>query len=290
MSVDKSECGEGHQEKITPVEPGARVLVVGGSDPSGASGIQADLRTLTALGVYGASAVTALTVQNQYGVTDIMPLSASFVGAQIDAALGDAACEVVKTGMLASVDIVQALVQRTGSLGSSSRLVLDPVLQSSSGRSLLSSEGVELLLEKLVPAAALVTPNIPEATRLTGVPIANIDDMGRAIDQLLARGAGGVLLKGGHLVDVEPEITEITDILRTADGEEVRFSRPRIKGPVFRGTGCTLASAVAGGIAEGFTLQSSVQRARDYIETAMKNSAPYRAFRGLGWVSPEFNA
>ncbi len=280
---------EGHEQaqgkKLSLIEPSSRVLVVGGSDCSGASGIQADLRTLTALGVYGCSAITAITVQNKSGVTDVMPLSASLVGAQMDAAFGDAPCEVIKTGMLATIDIVYAVAQRAQALGAGVRLVVDPVLASSSGRSLLSPDAREALVEKLIPAAALITPNIPEATILTGVPIASLEDMGLAIDHLLARGASAVLLKGGHLIDAQPDLEEITDILRTADGEETRFIRPRLSGPVLRGTGCTLASAIAGAVAEGFTLQSSVERARDYLESAMQGAGPYQAFRGMAWSS-----
>ena len=257
------------------------MLVVGGSDPSGAAGIQADLKTLTALGAFGAAALTAVTVQNQRGVTDIMPLSASMVGAQMDAAYLDSPCDALKTGMLASIDIVHAVADRVGQWGSGCRLVVDPVLASSTGRALLPDDARQALLEKIVPIAALVTPNIPEATRLTAVPISNVEDMGVAADHLLARGAAAVLIKGGHLIELEPEIEEITDLLRTADGEEMRFVRTRRKGPGFRGTGCTLASAVAAGIAEGLTLRSTVERARDYLDAAMETAAPQLSVRGL---------
>jgi hydroxymethylpyrimidine/phosphomethylpyrimidine kinase len=245
-----------------PVEPGPRVLAIGGSDPSGAAGIQADVKTLTALGVFGAAAVTAVTVQNQRGVTDVMPMSASLVMAQVDAAISDAPCDAIKTGMLASIDIVHALA--------------DP---------LLPEDAKDALVERLIPAAALITPNIPEATALTGVPISCAEDMGIAADHLLARGAAAVLIKGGHLVELDPEIEEITDLLRTVDGEEARFVRTRRKvgpkGGEYRGTGCTLASAVAAGIAEGLTLKGAVERARDYLDAAMAAAGPYLNVRGL---------
>jgi hydroxymethylpyrimidine/phosphomethylpyrimidine kinase len=263
------------------IEPGPRVLVVGGSDPSGAAGIQADLKTLTALGVYGASAVTAVTVQNQRGVTDVMPLPASLVGAQMDAANSDSPCDVVKTGMLATVDIVHALADRLGSWGSPTRLVLDPVLTSTSGRSLLGDDGKKALIERLIPGCALITPNLLEAQELTGQRIVAAQEMGILADYLLAMGASAVLIKGGHLIDLDPEIDEITDLLRTIDGEEIRFSRPRLKGPGWRGTGCSLASAIAAGIAEGLTLRSAVERGCRYVELAMKESAPYLGVRAL---------
>jgi hydroxymethylpyrimidine/phosphomethylpyrimidine kinase len=210
-----------------------------------------------------------------------MQIPASVVSAQMDAAFSDAPCDAVKTGMLASIDIVYALVDRIGRWGSASRLIIDPVLTSTSGRSLLPEDARLVLLEKLVPACALITPNLPEASLLTGVPISGVEDMGLAADHLLARGAAAVLIKGGHLVDLDPEIEEITDLLRTADGEEFRFTHARQKGPGFRGTGCTLASAIAAFVAEGLTLHSAVQKACDYVEAAMKAAEPYRAFRGL---------
>jgi hydroxymethylpyrimidine/phosphomethylpyrimidine kinase len=270
------------KEPEQPTLPLARVLCVGGSDPSGAAGIQADLRVLARLGVFGTAAITAVTAQNQHGVTDVKPMPASLVGAQMDAALDDAPVDAVKTGMLANVDIVAQVIGRVRALGTSARLIVDPVLVSSTGRRLLDDDGLELLIKELLPLSALVVPNLPEAERLTGVTIANLDDMSIAVDHLLARGASAVLIKGGHLLGLEPELTEVTDILRTADGEEFRFVRPRIVGPELRGTGCTLASAVAAGIAEGLTLHSAVERARDDLELVMKNSAACRSVRALG--------
>lgn len=278
------------EDKAPLFEPGPRVLVVGGSDPSGAAGVQADLKTLTALGVFGASAITAITVQNQHGVSDIMQIPASVVSAQIDAAFSDAPCDAVKTGMLSTVDIVYALVDRVARWGSQSRLIIDPVLASSSGRSLLSEEGRLVLLDKLVPTCALITPNLPEATLLTGVPISSVEDMGLAADHLLARGAAAVLVKGGHLLELDPDLDEITDLLRTADGEELRLVRTRRREGSFRGTGCTLASAIAAGVAEGLTLRGAVERARDYLDGLMRGSAAYRNVRGLCHLPSEEGA
>lgn len=266
-------------------EPGPRVLAIGGSDPSGAAGIQADLKTFTGCGVFGAAAITSVTVQNQHGLYDATPLPASVVLAQIDAAFSDAPFDAVKTGMLASADIVHGVADRAKQWGSGARLIVDPVLVSSSGRSILTDEGKRALLERLVPSAALVTPNIPEATALTGVPISSVEDMSLAADHLLARGAAAVLIKGGHLLDLDPDLEELTDLLRTADGDEVRLVRTRRKlgknGIEFRGTGCTLASAIAAGIAEGLTLMTAVERARDYLDAAMAAGGPYLNVRGL---------
>jgi hydroxymethylpyrimidine/phosphomethylpyrimidine kinase len=261
------------------------VLAIGGSDPSGAAGIQADLKTFTASGVFGAAAITSVTVQNQKGVTDSTPLPASIVLAQVDAAFLDAPFDAVKTGMLGSADIVHGIADRARQWGPGARLIVDPVLVSSSGRALLSEEGKRALLERLIPSAALVTPNIPEATALTGVPITCVDDMSVAADHLLARGAAAVLVKGGHLLELDAELQELTDLLRTADGEEVRLVRSRRRigksGAEFRGTGCTLASAIAAGVAEGLTLKTAVDRARDYLDATMAAGGPYLNVRGL---------
>ncbi|NLE85542.1 MAG: bifunctional hydroxymethylpyrimidine kinase/phosphomethylpyrimidine kinase [Myxococcales bacterium] len=252
----------------SPPEPPpapARVLAVGGSDPSGGAGIQADLKTLTALGVFGATAVTAITVQNTCGVTEVMPIPASVVGAQMDAVLDDIGADVIKTGMLHNIDVVRAVAARVGRAA----LVVDPVILASDGRELLSRDGVRALLEELVPRAALVTPNVPEAEHLTGVPIQDLEGAGRAAERLLALGAAAVLVKGGHLPGSEEEVT---DLLRTVDGEEYRFSGPRIVTRAGHGTGCTLASAIAAGVAEGLTLRDAVQRGRDYLVAALRRA------------------
>jgi hydroxymethylpyrimidine/phosphomethylpyrimidine kinase len=243
------------------------VLTIAGSDPSGGAGIQADLKTLTALGVYGASAITAVTVQNTLGVSEVLPIPASVVGAQIDAVLEDIGADVIKTGMLVNVDVVRAVAKRVGRAA----LVVDPVVLASDGRELLAGDGVAALLTDLVPRAALVTPNVPEAERLTGVSIQTLEDAGRAADRFLELGAAAVLVKGGHLPG---EDEEVTDLLRTADGEEYRFAAPRLMTRAGHGTGCTLASAIAAGIAEGLTLRDAVQRGRDYLLGALRAAPP----------------
>jgi hydroxymethylpyrimidine/phosphomethylpyrimidine kinase len=261
--------------KEAPLLP-PRVLTVAGSDSSGGAGIQADLKVLTALGVYGASAITAITVQSTLGVTDVMPLPASVVGAQMDAVLDDIGADVIKTGMLVSIDIVRAVAQRARRVAPGVRLVIDPVILASDGRELLSADGVR---EELLPLAALITPNVPEAERLTGVRIGSLDDAGAAADRLLALGANAVLIKGGHM-PFESEDEDVVDLLRTADGEEYRFSESRVKTRATHGTGCTLASAIAAGIAEGLTLQGAVQRARTYLKEAMLTALPLGKGKG----------
>lgn len=259
-----------------PPAPPPRVLTVAGSDPSGGAGIQADLKTLTALGVYGASAITAVTVQNTRGVSEVLPIPASVVGAQIDAVLEDIGADVIKTGMLVGLDVVRAVARRVGRIP----LVVDPVVLASDGRELLGRDGVKALLEELVPRAALVTPNVPEAEHLTGVTIRTPEDASRAAEHLLAAGALAVLVKGGHLPDTGDEVI---DVLRTLDGEEVRFSGPRIVTRAGHGTGCTLASAIAAGIAEGLTLRDAVQRGRDYLVGALRSAPPLGSGTGPLW-------
>src|SRR5688572_8931710 len=179
------------------VEVPARVLCVGGTDPTGAAGLFLELRVLGALGIYGAGVVTAVTVQTSRTVSDVVAMPASVVGAELDAALEELGEATIKFGMLSSLDIVLAVASRVRRLGSRCRLVVDPVLTSSSGRSLLAEDGRRALLEELVPLCALVTPNRIEAELLTGQKITDLEGMGRAADQLLAAGAAAVLIKGG---------------------------------------------------------------------------------------------
>lgn len=261
-------------ERLVPESPEvAAVLAIGGTDPTGAAGVAADLKTLSALGVYGAAAVTAVTVQTTEAVSDVVAMPASLVGAQIDAALVDVAVDAVKTGMLANVDIVHAVADRVERQGPGVRWIIDPVLASSSGRELLGADGRKALVERLIPRAALVTPNLGEASILTGIRIESAEHASMAADHFLALGASAVLIKGGHWPDLDPELEEVTDLLRTADGDEWRFTRPRLPG-AYRGTGCTLATAIAAHVAEGRTLRASVEQARDFLELAMRSGIP----------------
>lgn len=244
-----------------------RVLVIGGSDSGGGAGIQADVKTVTVLGGYAATAITALTAQNTLGVTEVMGVPPRMVAAQIEAVLTDIGADVIKTGMLFNASVAAVVAERCRTLAAQSQWVVDPVVVSSTGHQLLSEEGREVLLEQLVPHAALVTPNVPEARLLTGVSIERPDDFGRAADILLARGASAVLLKGGHL-----EGDTVIDLLRTIDGDETWFESPRVRTRGTHGTGCTLASAIAAGVADGLRLRDAVAQARDFVVGALSHS------------------
>jgi hydroxymethylpyrimidine/phosphomethylpyrimidine kinase len=245
----------------------ARVLIIAGSDSGGGAGIQADVKTVTALGGYAATAVTALTAQNTLGVADVRTMSADFVERQMEVVLIDIGADAVKVGMLGSASIVETVARACKRLAPTTPLVVDPVMVAKGGHSLLEPDARAALRDVLVPMAALLTPNVPEAESLSGVPIRGEADLGRAAERLLLLGPGAVLVKGGHLPgDV------VVDVLRTADGGEYRFESPRIESRSTHGTGCTLASAIALGIAEGLTLEGAVARARLYVFEAIRTA------------------
>jgi hydroxymethylpyrimidine/phosphomethylpyrimidine kinase len=238
-------------------------LTIAGSDSSGGAGIQADLKTFAALGVYGASVVTALTAQNTSGVAGIHPVPADFVTAQIDAVFSDLAVKAVKIGMvaqLATVDAIAAGLKRW----SPSHIVLDPVMVATSGDRLLAADAVEALRTKLVPRAALVTPNLPEAAALLDEPVASskaaIESQGR---RLLSMGCGAVLIKGGH-----GQGAESIDYLFSGNGI-VALAAPRIATKNTHGTGCSLSSAIAAGLAKGEDLETAVRHAKAWISAAI---------------------
>jgi len=248
-----------------------RVLIVAGSDSGGGAGIQADIKTVTALGGYAATAITAVTAQNTLGVHGVLPIDPEFIDRQIEVVLGDIGADCIKTGMLHSAAVIRALVRRCQASGAGIPIVVDPVMVAKGGERLLQKEAMEALLTELLPMAALITPNVPEAEAMTGVDVRSSADFGVVADRLLAMGAGAVLIKGGHLAG-----PTVVDVLRTGDGEEYRFEAERLNTRATHGTGCTLASAIACGIAEGLTLQNAVGRAHRYLLDAMR-SAP-----GLG--------
>lgn len=251
-----------------------RILIVAGSDSGGGAGIQADIKTVTALGGYAATAVTALTAQNTCGVFGVVGIEPAFIRQQIDLVLDDIGADAIKTGMLHSAGVIEAvagaLEARAGGAGRRPALVVDPVMVAQSGDPLLAEEAVSSLAERLIPRADLITPNLPEARRLLGRPIAAVEDMERAAKELLALGCSAVLLKGGHL-----EGETLTDLLATGQSCE-RFDHPRIDTLHTHGTGCTLASAIATGLAQGLELRAAVVRALAYLQEALR-SAP-----GLG--------
>ena len=251
-------------------------LTIAGSDSSGGAGIQADLKSFAALGVYGASVITALTAQNTRGVTGIHPVPADFVTAQIDAVFSDLAVGAVKIGMvvqLATIDAIAAGLARWRP----KHVVLDPVMVATSGDPLLAADAVEALRKKLIPCAALITPNLPEAAALLDEPAAaseaGIEDQGR---RLLAMGCPAVLIKGGH-----GQGAESTDYLVTA-GRVIALSAPRIATRNTHGTGCSLSSAIAAGLAKGEDLENAVRNAKAWVSAAIAAADRFAVGHGHG--------
>ncbi len=238
-----------------------RVLIIAGSDSGGGAGIQADIKTVTALGGFAATAITAVTVQNTLGVSGVHAIPLDVVEAQARAVLDDIGADVIKTGMLGNAEVV-ALVARIIE-GAKVAAVIDPVMVAKGGASLMAGDAVGAVRTRLVPLAALLTPNAPEAAALTGLEVETTDDLRRAGEALLGAGAGAVLMKGGHVPG-----PRVVDVLMTAYGETV-FEGERIETRHTHGTGCTLASACATGLAQGMTLDAAVARAWDYVHVAM---------------------
>jgi len=238
-----------------------RVLIIAGSDSGGGAGIQADIKTVTALGGYAATAVTAVTVQNTLGVTGMHPIPLDVIEAQARAVLGDIGADVIKTGMLGDAEIVELVGQLLDAAGVPA--VIDPVMVAKGGALLLADDAIGPVRSLLVPRAALLTPNAPEAEALTGLPAETTDDLRRAGEALLALGAGAVLMKGGHVPG-----DRVVDLLITPYGETI-FEGERIETRNTHGTGCTLASACATGLAQGMSLEAATARAWDYVHEAM---------------------
>ena len=247
-----------------------RILIVAGSDSGGGAGIQADIKTVTALGCYAATAITAVTNQNTIGVHGIHAVPSDFIRQQIRSVLTDIGADVIKTGMLATAEIVNVVAQALSDSGKNIPRVVDPVMVAKGGHQLIDKSATEVLIKRLIVGAAVVTPNLPEAEVLTGRSIKTQSDMEDAIPSLIALGAQAILLKGGHL-----EGDSLVDLL-IHNGQVHRFNGPRLASTSTHGTGCTLASAIAAGLAQGLSLYDSVARARRYVFDAIK-SAP-----GLG--------
>jgi hydroxymethylpyrimidine/phosphomethylpyrimidine kinase len=241
-------------------------LTIAGSDSSGGAGIQADLKTFAAFGVYGTCAVTAVTAQNTTGISASSAMPADLVGAQIEAVASDIPPDAVKTGMLATAAIVEAVAAAVQSLELPA-LVVDPVLVSKSGVRLLDDDGIQMLLSELLPLACVVTPNLPEAEVLSGLRITSIEDRQRAARAIHDRGADAVVITGGH-----EEGDEIVDLL--FDGELFsEYRTARLPSRQTHGTGCTFASAVAAGLARGDPLESAVSRAQTFVADAIRHAA-----------------
>ncbi|MBN0988138.1 bifunctional hydroxymethylpyrimidine kinase/phosphomethylpyrimidine kinase [Amphritea pacifica] len=254
-------------------------LTIAGSDSGGGAGIQADLKAFSALGVYGASAITAITAQNTREVRAIHPVPLPVLSEQICAVFDDLNVAAVKTGMLGDAETV-ACVADTLEQYRPAYLVVDPVMVAKSGDALLLDSAVETLKKRLFPLASLITPNLPEAAVLLGCPQpGTLAEMETMVQQLFALGAGAVLLKGGHLEGTDDAV----DLL--FDGEQLyRFCSPRIATRNTHGTGCTLASAITAGLASGLRLPEAVQKAKDYIATAISAADRLQVGHGQGPV------
>ena len=240
-----------------------RVLIIAGSDSGGGAGIQADIKSVTAMGAFAATAITALTAQNTLGVHGIEAVSTAFLQQQIVVVLSDIGADAIKTGMLHDVPTILAVCGEIARLAPDTPLVVDPVMIAKGGHKLLADAAVATLTTRLLPMAAIITPNIPEAEVLTGLAITDEAGMRDACAALLALGPQAVLLKGGHMAgDI------LVDLLATPAGI-TRYESARIATRHTHGTGCTLASALAAGLAQGMALEAAVARARDYVRAAI---------------------
>jgi hydroxymethylpyrimidine/phosphomethylpyrimidine kinase len=246
-----------------------RVLICAGSDSGGGAGIQADIKAVTALGGFAMTAITALTAQNTLGVHGVLPVDAAFIRQQIAVVLDDLGADAVKTGMLHDTATIEAVCDELAARAPGLPLVADPVMMAKGGHALLAPEAVETLKRRLLPLSTLVTPNIPEAEVLSGMTITDEATMREAAELMLTLGVPAVLLKGGHL----PGDT-VVDMLATPDSVH-RFADSRIDTRHTHGTGCTLASALAAGLAQGLSLEDAVLRARRYVRAAIGAAPGY---------------
>jgi len=240
-----------------------RVLIVAGSDSGGGAGVQADIKAVTAMGGFAATAITALTAQNTEGVFGVVPVDPPFIVKQIEVVLSDIGADALKTGMLHSAAVIAAVAGAFNSHARGVPLVVDPVMVAKGGHRLLLGDAEAAMRDILLPMASLITPNLPEAEVLAGFPVSVEADMRRAAERLAALGAKAVLMKGGHLAG-----DRVVDLLFQA-GRFERFEDARIASRNTHGTGCTLASAIAAGLAQKMSLGDSVARARSYVREAI---------------------
>ncbi len=259
---------------MTPV-----ALTIAGSDPSGGAGLQADLKVFHQLGVYGTSVVTLLTVQNTCGVESIDPLDAAYVGRQLRAVVADIPPHAAKTGALGSREAVELVADWARE--NACPLVVDPVALATQGGELLTSAGREALVEKLIPACALVTPNLPEAEALAGMPVGSLVEMEQAAARIAALGAGAVVIKGGHLPGDQPAV----DLL-WIDGELERLESTRFATPHTHGTGCAFSAAVTAELAKGADVRAAVRAAKAFITRAIETAPGL----GRGAGPPNYHA
>lgn len=257
-------------------------MTIAGSDSGGGAGIQADLKTFSALGVYGASAITALTAQNTVGVTGIFAPDPDFVVRQIDMVLDDIRIDAIKIGMLGTPALINAIADALERRSNCPPVVLDPVMVAKSGDPLLPDDAVKTLIERLVPLAAVITPNLPEVGVLLAQKApASVEAMKRAARDLTTLGPRAVLVKGGHLEDVDE--SDAVDLLYQ-DGAFHEFRAPRIATKNTHGTGCTLSSAIAAGLAKGRSLKTAVAEAHAYLQSAIAEADSLHIGSGHGPV------
>jgi hydroxymethylpyrimidine/phosphomethylpyrimidine kinase len=240
-----------------------RVLIIAGSDSGGGAGIQADIKTVSMLDAYAATAITALTAQNTQGVFGILPIPPDFVRRQIEVVLDDIGADAVKTGMLHDLPVIETIAATLSEGAAGVPLVVDPVMVAKGGARLIDPAAIDGLKRLLIARAEVVTPNLPEAELLCGAAIGNIDEMRAAGQSLLALGCRSVLIKGGHLSG-----PTIPDVLVTPRGVRV-WEGARLETRHTHGTGCTLASAIAAGLAQGLDIEGAIDRARDYVHRAI---------------------
>lgn len=256
-----------------------RVLTIAGSDSGGGAGIQADLKTFSALGCFGMSVITALTAQNTRVVTDILPVPPEFIAAQMDAVLEDIGVDAVKIGMLHSPEVIETVAEKLVQW-QCPNVVVDPVMVSKSGDKLLREDAVKALKQTLIPLATLITPNLPEASVLLDRPVETAGDMSGAAQDLAELGCANVLVKGGHLTGENSG-----DLLFDKENETmIHLPGERIDTQNSHGTGCTLSSAIAANLARGMALEPAVKMAKVYITHALRAGAEYQTGKGHGPV------
>ncbi len=243
-----------------------RILIIAGSDSSGGAGIQADIKTVTALHGYAATAITALTAQNTLGLQGISPVPADFIIEQINSVLSDIGADAIKIGMLHSADVIHAVAYALRNVADDIPIVLDPVMVTSTGHKLLEDDAATALIQELFPLARLITPNLDEAMILTNTRISNKEHMRKAAETIRALGARDVLIKGGHLDE-----TILTDVL-LLDYGFMEYTARKIKTRNTHGTGCTYASAITTYLAQGEPMSRAVGKAHDYVQACLKRA------------------